>query len=144
MKIVSPVFKNNEHIPSKYTCDGKNINPPLEFTDIPDGAKSLVLIVDDPDAPNETFVHWVLYNIDPLETKIEENSSSGMEGLNSAGKPGYFGPCPPVGTHRYFFKLYAVDTYFDIGSDLTKKDIEEMMHGNIVSSAELIGLYGRK
>lgn len=131
MKIVSSAFTNNSTIPSKYTCEGENINPPLEFLDVPANAKSLVLIMDDPDAPMGTFVHWVLHNINPSEKGIAENSVS---------YSGYIGPCPPSGTHRYFFKLYALDINLDL-QNADKNMVEEKMQGHILDKAELIGLY---
>ncbi len=140
MKISSPDFKNNENIPRKYTCQGDNINPSLKFSDIPVGTKSLALIMDDPDAPNETFVHWVLFDM-PVVDGIEENSYKGNEGINSINEKGYTGPCPPSGTHRYFFKLYALDTKFNLKNAIKKQDLEKKMKGHILAKAELIGLY---
>src|SRR5260370_33348157 len=112
MNISSPAFANNQPIPDKYTCTGDNINPPLEFSHIPAQAKSLVLMVDDPDAPSGLWVHWTIFNMPPSITHIAENTKpeTGTEGITSFGKPGYGAPCPPLGTHRYFFKLYALDT----------------------------------
>ena len=144
MKITSSGFQNNSKIPEKYTCDGENINPPLSFSDIPQNAKSLVLIMDDPDAPMGTFVHWVLFNIDSRENGIAENSSLGTEGLSTTEKKEYIGPCPPSGTHRYFFKLYALDTALNLPSTPDKKAVEEKMQGHIIEKAELIGLYNRR
>lgn len=131
MKIISSAFAENSTIPSKYTCEGENINPPLAFMDVPANAKSLVLIMDDPDAPMGTFVHWVLYNINPAEKGITENSVS---------HSGYIGPCPPSGTHRYFFKLYALDINLDL-QNADKNMAEEKMQGHILEKAELTGLY---
>lgn len=143
MKIESPSFKNNEMIPSKYTCDAENINPPITISGISQDAKSLVLIVDDPDAPAKTWVHWTVWNIDPKTTEILENSvpQDAVEGVTDFGTPGYGGPCPPSGTHRYFFKLYALDTTLDLSSSATVEDIQEAMEGHILDSVELIGLY---
>jgi len=143
--ITSSVFKHNSKIPSKYTCDDKNINPPLEFSDIPKETKSLVLIVDDPDAPSKTWVHWIAYNIDPSTTKIEENSvpREALQGTTDFGKPGYGGPCPPSGTHRYFFKLYALDTILDAPNGLTKQQVLEKVKDYVIEEAELVGLYSR-
>ena len=145
MKITSSAFKYNSKIPSKYTCDDKNINPPLEFSDIPKETKSLVLIVDDPDAPSKTWVHWIAYNIDPSTTKIEENSvpREALQGTTDFGKPGYGGPCPPSGTHRYFFKLYALDTILDAPNGLTKQQVLEKVKDYVIEEAELVGLYSR-
>ncbi|KKR76880.1 MAG: Phospholipid-binding protein, PBP family [Candidatus Levybacteria bacterium GW2011_GWA2_40_8] len=146
MKIQSPVFENNQSIPSKYTCDGQNINPPLEFADIPKEAKSLVLIMDDPDAPSGLWVHWTVWNIDPSTKGIAENSrfEDAMEGMTSSGKMGYGGPCPPDREHRYSFKLYALDTTLDLDSSAKKEELEAAMEGHIISSAELAGLYNRQ
>ena len=144
MKIESSAFNNNEMIPANYTCDGANINPPLTISGIPAGAQSLVLIVDDPDAPAGTWVHWTVWNIDPATTAISENSVPGgaVEGVTGFGTPGYQGPCPPPGTHHYFFKLYALDTTLSLGTSATAGNIEEAMKGHILDSVELIGLYG--
>jgi Raf kinase inhibitor-like YbhB/YbcL family protein len=146
MEIYSPAFENNTFIPSKYTCDGLNINPPLKFKDIPDEVKTLVLIVDDPDAPSKTWIHWILWNINPKTTEIDENShpKESLEGISSFGKKGYGGPCPPSGTHRYFFKLYALDKTIDLRYDANIRDIENAMGNQISTRAELIGLYKRK
>jgi Raf kinase inhibitor-like YbhB/YbcL family protein len=146
LQISSPVFKQNQMIPSKYTCDGADINPPLLIGNMPPEAKSLALIVDDPDAPAGTWVHWVLWNVDPKTTEIRENSvpSGAVQGLNDFKKHAYGGPCPPSGTHRYFFKLYALDTTLNLGPDTTKAALERAMKGHIVAQGELMGLYKRK
>jgi Raf kinase inhibitor-like YbhB/YbcL family protein len=145
MKITSPAFSNNEKIPKKYTCDGEDVNPPLEFHDIPSNTKSLALIVDDPDAPMGTWVHWVLFNIPPTCKKIDENSipNGACEVLNDFRKHNYGGPCPPSGIHRYFFKLYALDCELNLKGTITKRDLEKAMQGHIIAKAELIGLYSR-
>lgn len=145
MRIISSAFEHNQNIPSKYTCDGENVNPPLQFIDIPKNAKSLVLIVDDPDAPSKTWVHWVVFNIDPKTLKIEENSklSSGIEGMTDFERTGWGRPCPPPGTHRYFFKLYALDSTLNLSSTDGKKEVEDAMKGHVLASSELIGLYSR-
>ena len=145
MKITSPVFENNKPIPSQYTCDGENVNPPLQFSGVPDNAKSLVLIVDDPDAPMGTWVHWVIFNIPPTVSEIKENSTpGGIEGVSSFGKQGYGAPCPPSGTHRYFFKLYALDTLLSLSNLADKKTVEDAMENHILSQAEFIVLYSNK
>lgn len=152
MTITSSAFRDKETIPEKYTCDGEGFNPPLQFNDVSDGAKSLVLLVDDPDVPKNlkpdgVFDHWVIYNIDPSATGIAESgTSSGMLGMNSAGKTSYAPACPPDREHRYFFKLYALDSKlaFDNPSKVTKQLVEEQMQGHILEQAELIGLYSRK
>ena len=146
MKITSLAFEHNSEIPSIYTCDGKNINPPLEFVQVPTNAKSLVLIVDDPDAPSKVWVHWVVYNINPKTQEVKENSipQDGIEGMTDFGKPGYGGPCPPSGNHRYFFKLYALDSVLDLPQNATKQIVEQKMQEHIIDKAELIGLYSRE
>lgn len=145
MTITSSAFAHNSPMPSKYTCDGENINPPLTFSEIPANAQSLVLLVDDPDAPGGTFHHWSIYNMDPKTTQIDENSKPvmGIEGMTSFGKAGYGGPCPPSGTHRYFFKLYALDTKLNLPEQATFNEIEDAMQNHILAQAELIGLYNR-
>jgi Raf kinase inhibitor-like YbhB/YbcL family protein len=145
MKIESAAFKNNEPIPSEYTCDGKNINPPLSISGIPEGAKSLALILEDPDASIGTFTHWTIWNIDPAIKEIAENGDAGgIEGATDFGSSHYGGPCPRSGTHRYFFKLYALDTMLSIPKNSDKKILEDSMGGHILSSAEIIGLYHKK
>lgn len=143
MNLSSPAFQNNGKIPVKYTCDGENINPPLIISDIPNKTKSLVLIVDDPDAPMGTWLHWTVFNIDPKTKEISENSipSGALEGITDFGSIGYGGPCPPSGTHRYFFKLYALDIKLDLSSGVSKEEIEKAIEGHILDKAELIGLY---
>ncbi len=142
MKLWSPEFEHNQLIPEKFTCDGEDINPTLNIEDIPLETKSLALIVDDPDAPMGTWVHWVVFNI-PIISKIEENSVPGTQGMNDFRKLGYGGPCPPSGTHRYFFKLYALDCKLNLEEGARKKDVEEAMQGHILAQTELIGLYRR-
>ncbi len=146
MKLQSPTFQPNEFIPSKYTCDGGNVNPPLQFSGVPDSAQSLTLIVDDPDAPAGTWVHWIIFGIDPKIKEIKENSlpEKAVQGMTSFGRIGYGGPCPPSGTHRYFFKLYALDQDLNFDDTPTKDALERAMAGHILDSAELIGLYQRK
>jgi len=144
MKLTSFAFEHNGPIPSKYTCDSENISPPLEWNDVPDGTKSFMLICDDPDAVGgKTFDHWVAFNISRGARKIEENSSIGIEGMTGFGTTGYGGPCPPNGEHRYFFKLYALDTTLDLPPGATKEQVEIAMEGRILDRAELIGLYKR-
>ena len=146
MNISSPEFKNNQLIPSQYTCDGINVNPSLEFSDVPANTQSLVLICDDPDAPMGTWVHWLVWNIDPQNITLKANSlpSGAIEGKTSFGSTGYGGPCPPSGTHRYFFKLYALDIKIDLTPNAGKDNLEQAMRGHILDSAELIGLYKRQ
>lgn len=145
MKIISSAFKENQTIPSKYTCDGENISPPLFFSDVPKNAKSLVLIVDDPDAPVKTWAHWTVFNISTTSQSAEENSipEGSIEAMTDFGKPGYGGPCPPHGTHRYFFKLYALDTVLSLPKETDKKMLEEAIKNHIIEKAELVGVYSR-
>lgn len=142
MKITSPEFGNNEFIPKKFTCEGNDINPCLIIEDITKQAKSLALIVDDPDAPMGTWVHWVVYDI-PVVSKIDEHSIPGKQGSNDFGRKDYGGPCPPSGTHRYFFKIYALDTQLNLTEGINKETLEKAMQGHILDKAELIGLYKR-
>ncbi|MCR4330541.1 MAG: YbhB/YbcL family Raf kinase inhibitor-like protein [Patescibacteria group bacterium] len=146
MKITSDAFLEGELIPTKYTCDGENINPPLRFSDVPDEAVTLALIMDDPDAPNKTWVHWVLWNIASGQKGIGEGEifSESIEGVTSFGQRGFGGPCPHSGTHRYFFKLYALDTKLLLPKESTKKDLEEAMAGHVIKQAELMGTYARR
>jgi Raf kinase inhibitor-like YbhB/YbcL family protein len=140
MKLTSPEFGNNELIPKKFSCQGQDVNPTLVIDDMPKDAKSLALIVDDPDAPGMTWVHWVVYDI-PIASEIDENSIPGKQGFNDFGRTNYGGPCPPSGTHRYFFKLYALDSELNLKEGVRKQDLEKAMHGRILDQAELIGLY---
>lgn len=146
LNISSPAFQNNGRIPAKYTCDGVDVNPPLAVAASAPGAKSLALIVDDPDAPAGTWVHWVVWNISPDTKEIKEHTVpvGASEGMNDFRKRSYGGPCPPSGTHRYFFKIYALDTTLALGSHATKADLERAMKGHILVQAELVGLYSRK
>lgn len=140
MKITSPNFKDNEFIPKKFTCEGEDVNPALIIEGIPEEAKSLALIVDDPDAPMGTWVHWVVYDI-PVVDRIEENSIPGKQGINDFGRRDYGGPCPPSGTHRYFFKIYALDEMLNLKEGVSKRELERIIQGHILEKAELIGLY---
>ena len=142
MVITSTAFENRGFIPSKYTCDGANVSPPLVIGDIPEGTQSLVLVVDDPDAIG-TWDHWIVWDI-PVRNKIEENSIPGTEGMNSSNKHSYGGPCPPSGTHRYFFKIYALDLKLSLKPNLRKKDVENAMKGHILATGQLMGKYKRK
>jgi Raf kinase inhibitor-like YbhB/YbcL family protein len=144
-KVSSAAFANNAYIPRKYTCDGPDVNPPLKIEHVSPAARSLVLIVDDPDAPAGVWVHWVIWNIDPSVTDIPENSvpDGAIEGVNDFRRQGYGGPCPPA-VHRYFFKLYALDTVLSLDSRATKASVEKAMQGHIISQTLLIGIYGRK
>jgi len=140
MIISAPDFKHNSMIPAKFTCSGSGINPTFVVEEIPGNTKTLAFIMDDPDAPRGTFVHWVVYNIPPT-TKIEENSVPGIEGTNTTGSVSYVPPCPPSGTHRYFFKIYALDKELSFAFPPEKQDLEAAMQGHIICSAEIIGLF---
>jgi len=147
MKLTSPVFENNGNIPKKYTCDGEAISPPLAISDVPQDALSLVLIMDDPDAPMAGgFVHWVVFNLDPATKEIKENSkpAGGIEGLNSSGKTGYASPCPPSGVHHYQFKLFALDEKLQLDKSAKREDVEKATKGHILGQAVLVGLYQRQ
>lgn len=144
--IKSPAFKDQEYIPSKYTCQGQNINPHLIFENIPEGTKSLVLIIDDPDAPVGTWNHWIVFNIPAKTKEIKENQTpkGSTLGINSANNLEYGGPCPPPGKpHRYLFKLYALDTVLNLKQGARKKDVEKAMQGHILDQTRLVGLYKR-
>lgn len=143
LTIKSPAFENNGSIPSKYTCDGSNINPAITIDEIPTETVSLALVLDDPDAPNGTFDHWVMWNIPPTQM-IEENSNPGSEGKNGMKENKYIGPCPPKGTHHYHFKVYALDTKLDLEDNTDKKVLEKAMEGHILANGELIGLYKKQ
>ncbi|MCP4744551.1 MAG: YbhB/YbcL family Raf kinase inhibitor-like protein [Desulfobacteraceae bacterium] len=154
MQLTSPSFEDKGQIAKKFTCDGENISPALKWSGIPQGTKSLVLIVDDPDAPDPanpkmTWVHWILYNIPPnvgsLPEAVKDNdlAKGTLQGLNDWKKTGYGGPCPPIGKHRYFHKLYALDSFLPDLSRPAKAKLEKAMKGHILSKAELVGLYQR-
>jgi Raf kinase inhibitor-like YbhB/YbcL family protein len=152
LTLTSRAFADKGEIPSRYTCDGEDRSPDLQWSGLPEGTRSLVLIVDDPDAPDPaapkmTWVHWVLYNLPTESTGLEEAvhalPSGTREGINDWNRTGYGGPCPPVGRHRYFHKLYALDTQLPDLGKATKKDVEQAMTGHILDQAELIGTYQR-
>lgn len=155
MHLTSTAFEHNGEIPALYTCDGRDISPPLAWKDVPEAAKSLVLIEDDPDAPDPkapkmTWVHWLLYNMPPDIDNLQQGVKSSdlpdgtFEGLNDWQRKGYGGPCPPIGRHRYFHKLYALDEVLpDLGTP-TKTKLEKAMAGHIIAAAELVGTYKRK
>ena len=142
LDVSSPAFKDGEKIPVQYSCDGENINPPLDIENIPEQAKCLALIVDDPDAPRGTWVHWVVWNI-PITHHITEDKVHGIEGLNDFKQQNYGGPCPPSGTHRYFFKVYALNALLDLPETTTKQRLEKAMSEHIIAFGELVGLYSR-
>jgi Raf kinase inhibitor-like YbhB/YbcL family protein len=139
----STAFGHNGHIPLQYTCEGENVNPPLTISDIPEGTKSLVLILEDPDAPKGVFYHWLVWDLVPGEA-IAENSVPGTVGLNSFGKTAYGGPCPPSGTHRYYFKVYALDTKLLLPAGEGISSLDEAMKDHILAKGELMGRYKRR
>jgi len=143
MKISSPEFSHNGRIPKRFTCQGEDISPALLIDGTPAETKTLALIVDDPDAPMGTWVHWVVFNI-PVVKEIEEATIPGKQGINDFGRKDYGGPCPPSGTHRYFFKIYALDTELDLEDGISKEELEESMEGHILEKSELIGLYKKE
>jgi len=150
LMLSSPAFPSQGPIPPRYTCEGKNVSPPLAWSGVPPGTQSLALIVDDPDAPDPaapqtTWVHWVLYNLPVVTTQLPEDlhklPSGTLQGLNDWRKTGYGGPCPPIGTHRYFHKLYALDSVLPNLGQPTKAQLEKAMRGHVLAQAELIGTY---
>lgn len=150
LKLSSNAFEHGSMIPRDYTCDGKDISPQLSWTGVPSGTKSFALICDDPDAPVGTWVHWVLFNIPSETTELPENiaplevlPNGAKHGTNDFRKLGYGGPCPPGGTHRYFFKLYALDTMLDVAGGCSKRQLTEAMEGHILDAAQLMGKYSR-
>ena len=150
IEVTSPAFKEGGMIPQKHTCDGSNVSPALKFDKVPEGAKSLALICDDPDAPVGIWVHWVLYDLPPETKELKEGipprkelEGGGVHGTNDFKKLGYGGPCPPSGTHRYFFKVYALDKKLELPSGATKKTVEEAMKGHVLAEGQLMGRYAR-
>ena len=144
--ITSPIFQDNEYMTERYTCDGQDKNPPLKFGEIPQDAKSLVLVMDDPDAPTGNFAHWLLWNIPPNTEGIKEGELplGSVQGKNSAGRIGYIGPCPPIGrAHHYQFKLYALDTILDLPEGGHQNELESRAQKHILESAQIVGLYAR-
>ena len=145
MKIISSAFQQGGNVPSKFSCDGANTNPPLQISDVPPEAKSLVLIVDDPDAPSGLFTHWAVWNISPQTSTIAEGSTpKGVQGTNDFGKSGYGGPCPPSGAHRYYFKIFALDRELGLPSGAKRSQLDTAMKGHVVAQGELMGRYARK
>jgi Raf kinase inhibitor-like YbhB/YbcL family protein len=150
LKVTSPAFKEGEMIPAKYTCDDRNVSPPLAWSGVPEETKSLALICDDPDAPMGTWVHWVLFNLPASTRELPENVApestlayGERQGKNSWGKTGYGGPCPPSGTHRYYFKLYALDLALPLNPAASKADVEKALRGHILAQGQLMGRYRR-
>lgn len=144
MNIETVAFEQGKPIPQKFTCQGEDISPEFTLHDVPSNAKSLVLIMDDPDAPSGTFDHWVAWNIPADTKKLKEGVALSQQGKNSFGKLGYNGPCPPSGkAHRYFFKLYALDSLLTLPAGSSKKQVEKAMEGHIIGKSELVGTYQR-
>ena len=149
MKLKSTAFKNGDRIPSKFTCDGPNISPPLSVSEVPDGAKSLALIMDDPDVPKHIrtdgmWDHWVVFNIPASDATFKGGEEpKGVRGIGTGGNKNYYGPCPPDREHRYFFKLYALDCLLDLKEGATKQQVEKAMEGRVLTKAELMGRYER-
>lgn len=151
IKVISPAFEEGGMIPSKYTADGQNISPPLKWEGVPDGTKSIALISDDPDAPVGTWVHWVMWNIPAEAMELTENippyedlPDGSRQGITDFRNPGYGGPAPPSGTHRYYFKIYALDIKPDLPSNSTKADLLKAMEGHILAEGQLMGKYKRR
>ena len=151
MKLTSTAFGEGGMIPAQYTCNGPDISPPLNWEDVPEQTKSLALIADDPDAPVGTWVHWVLYNLPADSRELQEDlpktkvlPNGAMQGTNDFRKIGYNGPCPPGGTHRYFFKLYALDELVDLNPGARKKDLLDAMKGHILAECQLMGKFSRR
>ena len=150
IRITSPAFEDGEAIPKKYTCDDLDISPPLEWTDVPEGTKTIVIVCDDPDAPMKTWVHWVIFNIPGDVVRLLENvppekelANGARQGMNDFHKVGYGGPCPPSGTHRYFFKIYALDSTLDLPAGISKSHLMIAIEGHVLSESHLMGTYTR-
>ena len=146
VSVATSAFQAGGDIPAKFTCNGANVNPALKINGVPNEAKSIVLIVDDPDAPRGLFTHWILWNIDPKTTDIGENSvpAGGVQGTNDFGKRNYGGPCPPSGTHRYFFKIFALDMKLDLKPGARRADLDAAMKSHILAQGELMARYAHK
>ncbi len=146
LKISSPAFADNQSIPDKYTCNGANVSPPLRFENIPERTKSLALIVDDPDAPSGTWTHWMVWNITPRVGEIGENGvpKEAIVGKNDFYHNSYGGPCPPSGTHRYFFKLYALDAVLGLAGHATRAEFESTMLPHVIEKTQLVGTCAKK
>jgi len=144
-KISSFAFKNGGEIPKKYTCDGENVNPLLQFENVPPKTKSLALVFDDIDAPSGSYVHWILWNIHPNTKEIKENSvpEGAVEGMNDFKRHPYGGPCPPRRAHKYVFKIYALDSPLHLNPNSTKTDLEKTMEGHVLAQTQLMGVYKR-
>lgn len=150
MKITSPAFKENSAIPARYTCDGEDVSPPLEWSDLPKNTQTVALICDDPDAPKQDLAHWVVFNLSPDQRRLAEHvpaepqlASGARQGKNDFGRVGYGGPCPPSGTHRYRFALYALDTELHVPPSAPRDQVLQAMHGHVLDTAELKATYSR-
>lgn len=144
LQISSPVVSEGATIPTQFTCSGANQSPPLSWSGVPQGTKSLALLVEDPDAPIGTFVHWVMYDIPPTSNGFKQGVADGKEGLNSMGKAAYMGPCPPPGKpHHYHFRLFALDTNLNLGANPDAEAVRDAIKGHIIQSADLVGIFGR-
>ena len=145
IKITSSAFQEGGNIPLNFTCDGGDTSPPLQIAEVPSGAKSLALVVDDPDAPSGLFTHWMVWNMSPRTSAIAEASTpKGIHGTNDFGKSGYGGPCPPSGTHRYYFKIFALDRELDLPPGTKRSQLDAAMKGHVVAQGELMARYSRK
>jgi Raf kinase inhibitor-like YbhB/YbcL family protein len=151
IEVTSSAFEDGDAIPARYTCDGLDVSPSLSWGSATDGTRSLALIADDPDAPGGTFVHWVIYDLPPDTQGLPEDvpnqqtlPSGAAQGVNGAGSVGYIGPCPPGGTHRYFFKLYVLDTELGLGGGATKDEVLDAMEGHVLAEGQLMGTYRRR
>jgi Raf kinase inhibitor-like YbhB/YbcL family protein len=143
LEIASDAFDEGGTIPSRHTCDGENVSPPLSFAGAPEGTRSLALVVDDPDAPVGTFTHWLAWGIDPSAGGLDEGQAAPREGRNGFGTTGYAGPCPPHGRHRYFLRLHALDTELDLQSGADRDQLDRALEGHVLETAELVGGYER-
>jgi Raf kinase inhibitor-like YbhB/YbcL family protein len=146
ISVTSPSFQAGGDIPTKFACNGTNVSPELQISSVPNEAKSLVLIVDDPDAPRGLFTHWIVWNIDPKTTRVAENSAptAGIQGTNDFGKRNYGGPCPPSGMHHYFFKIFALDTKLELKPGARRAELDAAMRGHVLAQGELMARYSHK
>ncbi|WEK34722.1 MAG: YbhB/YbcL family Raf kinase inhibitor-like protein [Candidatus Pseudobacter hemicellulosilyticus] len=143
LQLSSSAFEEGKRIPAVYTCEGRNINPPLSIQRLPEGTRSLALIVEDPDAPKQTFDHWVMWNI-PVRETIDEDANPGINGVNSAGETGYIGPCPPSGVHRYYFHVFALDAELDLPAGINKEALLVAIESHVLARGSLMGTYEKK
>ena len=145
LELTSPAFDDGEPIPRKHTCDGEDVSPALHWSSVPDGTRTLALILHDPDAPSGDFTHWVAWNIDPGPGELGEGAPAPAEGTSGFGRPGYGGPCPPPGhgAHRYFHQLYALDTELDLETGASREQLQDALDGHVLGEARLMGTYER-